>query len=551
MLITIYNNEAKDSFQTNFKSNLILPKNCELKLTNAFIALAHRITIADDATKRTYKITANDEDGVEHDIVIDAGIYSLSALASEIQSKAQAVADAQKLSLDVDVSYDSSKGYAQGALRFDIEAKSRFANFFEILKFGTGEYSTFTSTVDNVLVSANTSIIGTAQNGNNFLGVSSVLDTSGTPVQVDSWGYLLSQEAIVFHQWLQPSQSGSLHQPPSIPSSLNPYGAVSIQDNGKAENYWFGFTSGSTNFTNVSTNDFDQIKNLDECPIVVLCVKTSGGTGFPANTIIIYENANGAGLEEVGRFKNNFVHNDYVGITIENGSEVVYWRKAYNGSVWRRINIKNSALRFNPSIGDTLHFCYSVYGANASTSNADASMKNIYGSLADNTYEKLDDYGQYIKWNWNGNGTELGFTEASYEDSESGNVLANLFFNNEEEVKVDGDSETETYKTAPYINLMIENLPVNSYTDINTDTTENELDMSKCVASIPRYDQNGKFSIGYNLMYNPVEANIIKLHNEHEINISQLRFRLQQADGQIPKDLDQPMSFVFDFNGEK
>ena len=51
-------------------------------------------------------------------------------------------------------------------------------------------------------------------------------------------------------------------------------------------------------------------------------------------------------------------------------------------------------------------------------------------------------------------------------------------------------------------------------------------------------------------MYNPVEANTIKLHNEHEINISQLRFRLQQADGQIPKDLDQPMSFVFDFDGD-
>ena len=67
MLITIYNNEAKDSFQTNFKSNLILPKNCELKLTNAFISLAHRITIPADASKRTFKISANDETGaVEH-----------------------------------------------------------------------------------------------------------------------------------------------------------------------------------------------------------------------------------------------------------------------------------------------------------------------------------------------------------------------------------------------------------------------------------------------------------------------------------------------------
>ena len=82
---------------------------------------------------------------------------------------------------------------------------------------------------------------------------------------------------------------------------------------------------------------------------------------------------------------------------------------------------------------------------------------------------------------------------------------------------------------------------------LNTDN--NGLDNSKCIASIPRYDNNGNFNIGYNLTYNPVEANVIKLNNAEEINVSQLRFRLQQSDGQIPQDLSTPMGFVLDFNG--
>ena len=116
-------------------------------------------------------------------------------------------------------------------------------------------------------------------------------------------------------------------------------------------------------------------------------------------------------------------------------------------------------------------------------------------------HEKLGNYGQYIKWDWNGNGsTHLVLTDADYEKKTTGtNNLAELEFANEDPILVDGDSTNETYKTAPYINLMIENLPVDSYSDINTDTTENELDNSKCIASIPRYDQNGRFTIGYNL----------------------------------------------------
>tara|TARA_R100000951_G_scaffold76049_1_gene64124 strand:- start:195 stop:1835 length:1641 start_codon:yes stop_codon:yes gene_type:complete len=546
MLITIYNNEAKDSFQTNFKSNLILPKNCELKLTNAFISLAHRITIPADATKRTYKLSANDEtSGTAHEVVIDAGLYSLSALARELQSKAQAVANAQKLSLDVNVTYDSSKGYGANAINFDIEALTRFANLFQNIPVTTADYATFVENADNVLVQDTTPTIN-IDNGVNYLGVSSILDTGGNPI--DSWGYVVENEEITFHQWLLPSHSGNAHQPPSIPANLEPYGAFSIQDNGKNENYWFGLGNGSTDFTNITTNDFTEFANLDNIPICILVVKKDNGA-FTAGSVHVYENSAG-GLLEVGKLKTGFSANDKIGVSVQNGTNVVYWYRPHNGNKWKHIPIKHSAQRYTPTTGEPLNFTYAVFEKNtAGTTNA--SMKNWYGSFADDDHEEVSNYGQYIKWDWNGNGTDLGFTELSYEDKETGTDLAELIFHNEDDLKVDGDNDNETYKTAPYINLMIENLPVNSYTDINTDTSENELDMSKCVASIPRYDQNGKFSIGYNLLYNPVEANVIKLHNEHEINVSQLRFRLQQADGQIPQDLDQPMSFVFDFNGEK
>ena len=549
MLITIYNNEAKDSFQTTFKSNLILPKNCELKLTNAFISLAHRITIPTD--KRTFKISANDESaGTAHDIVIDAGIYALSALAKEIQTKAQAVADTNKLNLIVNVDYDSQKGYEQGALTLDIKALSLFANLYQNMPITTGDYATFVAVENDTLISTQTAII-TINGGVNFLGISSVKDTAGTPAEVSSWAYMIENDEITFHQWLIANQNGNAHQPPSIPANLDPYGAFSIQDNGNDENYWVGFTTGDTDLDGVVDNTFTQFSNIDDLPICMLVVKSTNGA-FNAGSVHIYENSAGAGLVEVGKLKTGFSHNDKIGMSIQNGSEVVYWYRAHNGNKWKPISIKHTATRYTPTNGQPLQFAYSVYGKNGGTSHTDASIKNWYGSFADDDAEEVSDYGQYINWDWNSNGEQLGFTESNYFKNTSGTTnLAELEFANEDPVEVDGDSTNETYKTAPYINLMIENLPINSYSDTNTDTTENELDNSKCIASIPRYDQNGRFTIGYNLMYNPVEANVIKLHNEHEINVSQLRFRLQQADGQIPQDLDQPMSFVLDFNGEK
>lgn len=550
MLITIYNNEAKDSFQTTFKSNLILPKNCELKLTNAFISLAHRITIPADVTKRTFKLSANDESsGTAHEVVIDAGLYSLAALVKELQSKTLAVSNTNKLSLEVNIDYDSSKGYDQGAINFDLKSLTLNANLYLNIPITTADYATFVTSSNDALVGTIDPILGITGT-TNHLGVGSLLDVQGTPQPVSSWAYMIENEEITFHNWLLPSHRGNQHQPPSIPASLDPYGAFSIQDNAKTQNYWIGLTNGATNFSAITTNDFTEITNLDNVPICILVVKEVNGA-YPAGSVHVFENT-GSGLQEIGKLKSGFENNDKIGVSMQNGTEVIYWYRANNGNRWKQIAIKHSVQRYTPASGDTLHFAYSVYGANASTANADASIKNWYGSFADDEHEEVSDYGQYIKWDWNGNQAEFGFTEANYFKNTSGTSnLAEVDFPNEDPVKVDGDNSNETYKTAPYINLMIENLPINSYSDTNTDTAENELDMSKCIASIPRYDANGRFTIGYNLTYNPVEANVIKLHNEHEINVSQLRFRLQQADGQIPEDLDQPMSFVLDFNGEK
>ena len=105
MLITIYNNNGSDRFETDFKSNLILPKNCELKLTNAYISLSHEISIAET----TIKITANDATSTASDVVLSAGTYTLQALATEINTKAQAKSDADGLDLKINMEFHFQK----------------------------------------------------------------------------------------------------------------------------------------------------------------------------------------------------------------------------------------------------------------------------------------------------------------------------------------------------------------------------------------------------------------------------------------------------------
>ena len=551
MLITVYNNEASPRFETDFKSNLILPKNCELKLTNAFISLSHKITIPDT----TIKITANKNGGTARDVVLSAGTYSLQGLANEVNTKAQAVADGNKLSLKVDFEYNNELGYDKGCYKLLVDGTSLLANVFqEIDTDAAGGYGTWVTNEDDTLVTTITSSIRQTS-GVNFFGVNEIKDASTPPVNTTTWGYLVENEQIVFHNWLRDNQVGTEFQPPNIPSLDSAYGAFSFQDNGRPENYMCCLQDSTAITGLTANNDFTDLINLENAPIVIEVIKTTNGA-FNQGEIRILENA-AANLTEVASLKAGdegfpFTTNDQIGVSVVEGGKSCYWIKKASTTKWIFIATKIGAARYNYASTDNLKFGFSIFSKNTDGQDVHCSFKNLHGSFAGTDIE-ADDYGQYVKWDWNGFETKLGFGSATYESDTSGtpNLSSIIEDNNNGAVQVDGANTTESYKTAPYLNLMIENLPIKSYSDTSTDITNNGLDNSKCIASIPRYDQNGNFAQGYNLRYDPVEANVIKLHNEHEINISQLRFRLQQADGQIPTDVENPMAFVLDFNGDK
>ena len=546
MLITIYNNNGSDRFETDFKSNLILPKNCELKLTNAYIALSHEISIAET----TIKITANDATSTASDVVLSAGTYTLQALAQQINTKAQAKSDADGLDLKINMEYDNNKGYAPDCFTLNVDCESLLANIFQNLVFATADYGNFVVVVDDDRVSTAT-IRKHTSNGINYIGCTDILDKAATPVAVASWGYFIENKDIPLQYWLREGTGGGTSTQP--PVTIDGAGAYTFQDNGNAENYYVGLSNGSTDLSGITDDTFDLISAIDNAPVYALVVKTTNGS-YGAGEVYFYEN-NGTTINIVSRITATqhphlfpLTDDDTIGVVCNENSVANYYIKKDGTTTWSSVGVSHTAQRHTFDATD-LYPILSIYSTNSGTAFGDASIKNINGSFKGSDL-KVDNYGKYVQWDWNGFEDEMGYKNTKYtDDNSTGGGLASLKQNNEDDVEVNGTGTESSWKTAPYINLICESLPVNSYTDTDTDTDNNGLDNSKCIASIPRYDNNGNFNIGYNLTYNPVEANVIKLNNAEEINVSQLRFRLQQSDGQIPQDLSTPMGFVLDFNG--
>ena len=461
------------------------------------------------------------------------------------------------MSLNINFSYDSTKGYGKGCFILDIEATSKLANIFQPLDLSEAEFNDFDVTVDDVQVGDATKTL-IMNLGVSYVGVSEILDKSTPPVSVESWGYFISNETLLFKYWLRKGTGGGISIQP--PVTKDGAGCFTFQDNGNAENYYVGLTNKTTDFSTIANDTFVQITNLDNIPVYVLIVKTSNGA-YLAGEAHFFEISAGGTPVAVGkitatRHPNLFPisADDSIGVVCNAGGTANYYVKK-SGLSWASVGVDHGAVRHTFDDTVSLHMCMALYTANSGTGFTETSIKNPSGTIIDTTMnEATDKYGQFVKWDWGTFGTTdtnllFGYTDNTYEeDTSAGDDLANLIESNEDDVLVDGTDVINTWKLAPYINLLCENLPINSYSDTDTDIGQNGLDNSKCIASIPRYDLNGNFNVGYNLTYNPVEANVIKLNNAEEINVSQLRFRLQQSDGQIPKDLASPMGFVLDFN---
>jgi hypothetical protein len=142
----------------------------------------------------------------------------------------------------------------------------------------------------------------------------------------------------------------------------------------------------------------------------------------------------------------------------------------------------------------------------------------------------------------------LGFTDDDYEDDKTahGHLPAVIEQANQDDMITNDQRQ-------PYLNMNITNLLVVSYTCSDTNASNVGLhntqhNFSKCVASLPRYNQDGSYDNGA-IMYDD-NTQTIQLNNADECELSSLDVRLQNCDGSYPTDLRTPSSFVLKVSGD-
>ena len=556
MLITIYENgNNAQSFQTIFKENLILPKMTTLRLKNAFIGLNHAFIVSED---RTLTIVLNDSLASVQNYVLPKGVYTIKQASDLITAGIQGVINTHfDGNADFSLVYDSEKsGYEIGCMTLSCKCKSLNPNIFNRIAFalatsgfGDNQYrksSTMEVVGNTAGVDTRILFFGADENSINAISVSDL--RSNTGVQVNSWGTQVignydGGANAMLKFWLNKDPNGDDVKPPC---NVDGYGALSFKDNQNTKNYYMGLStdlSSSGALNSIANNTFADFTKLDNMPIMMLvCKQTSGA--FLQDSIYFYENATGGGLVEVGKVEGTFIHFHSAGVVCVEGEAPQYYIKGDGATKWVSVGITHGVARYSCTEADALKSTYFQYHISDGTGLADAPVKDIYGSFQSKT-NLVNEYGQFIQFSF---GTQdladdFGFTAFNFlKDSSGGNDLAEINATNQSEVQANGDDSGK--KQVPYLNVMIDNLPIVSSSVSNTGLNENEC--SKCLATIPRYDYEGEFATGNNLIYNPTECNTIHLNNAEEISLSQMRFRIQQADGNYPVDLTTPVSFVIE-----
>ena len=564
MLINVYEDSKAVSFQTDFKTNMILPKYTTIKLTNALISLSHKFVVP---ANTTFQLVVNDKTGTPLEVTIAPNTYTLQEFVDTFNDEWKTLIAQESEECVVSLTYDKTKGYGAGALTLNLECLSLLVNKTFVFQFGDANWSTISSRKDDAKVGTITTLnnYNSANNTNRFQ-ITTLQDTGGT--DVDTWAYLVRNEPTMKF-WRKPSDTGDSISPPSLYNGAgidDPYGCMSFHPiptgTSSNKNWWVGLSTGNPDFSAGIgwTNNFEDITKYTNIPVLLLVVRTTltdgNGKTYTAGEIYIYENDLTNGLSEIGKIDSTtlgFTTTSVIGVSLVEGKANGYWYKLNAGSNWEEIQVNAvaPASRYLPQEAQNLRFTYSQYGGEAD--NTASCLQNIAGTFEADDLEK-DDMGKFIDFNFDGFETDLGFDQASYRADTTGQpdpkplAVLNPPATNTKDINVNG--LVSGLKKSPYINVNIDNLPITSY-GVNSTQDPKDLGLTKTIACIPRYDFEGDFENNYNLVYNPVEANVIRLNNAEEISVSQLRFRLQHADGSYPLDIEAPISFVLDVQSEE
>ena len=569
MLLTIYEEENSAKFSSKFITPLTLPKNAEIKLLKAYIPRDHDITI--DATNDQLTINLHSEEATAKTVLTLAhASYGVNDLAKHIQDLINAtslsventgIGQLHKLTCKITATIENNQ-LATNTFSIYLRPQSLQGDFYYELNFDSVGNEITSDLQEEKAVATD---VYTIVKGNQTLRCS--VYTDNTPADKKGW-----DNDTILNRALDRQRFSIQHHPDydnSRPAFNQIHTLVSFTCGdllGSSSSILVGLTEHGTAIdkSTVAINDLsscDQLKGIS-CAVVIYG-ETANGKG--AGDTEFFEDIGGTFTSKGILEGDNIGLGDEIIIVVplnnRGGADAPcdYYIKFLNGDI-TKITVAQPANRYKPADSAVLNTVFSFYnGSDVVDTITDLKMGMDAGYMPEalDTTKGVglfDDFGKYIKLSLGGAtndnkilNTTLGFNTETYEEESATANRADAI-----DIKNDVEMLTNDGKQ-PFLNVNITNLPITSFSCCSSQSTGGgdtpQHDYSKCVASIPRYNQdNGHYDNLAIVFDNNTQS--IKLHNVDEIILSSLDFRLQNCDGTYPKDLLTPSSYVFKISGE-
>ncbi len=544
MLITLYEDTNPISFNQDFDENIILPRNTQLKLLNAFCDREPLVEI--NGTQDTIYLKANDKVWAGTQVAVPSGSYTARSLMDTLQGLLETISVDNYLQLSINLTNLPSKNFNAGALIFELNALSLHYNQPNIAIFNNAPTGYVVWNEPDTIVQAPVvSIVIEKRNSastplvNNFFGISDI--TNSVPASIDDIRNCVNfKDEELTRTWF--SGNGN-NQDTSRPDVGKPYGMVNFtlqKTTSTGNNFYVGITNGTPDLSGVVSSDVSDFNNLKGVDLLVYFEGVGGTTDPEGNTL-------DAGDMLIGSNYSNFwewivftgmIEGDEVAIVLpeDNGTNsgnnpLLYVKE--NGD-WTNQDVDSWN---NHELGTTpYNFCFGAEQGTGTNTNNQQQLKDVF-MTSKQTYTHMGSMGQYIEVGFSQTLADtIGLSQTSYKEDKTGTPdKAELKFEN------DKDAETKINGTEPpFVQVNLNNLPVKSYTRRDTRQTDGYKGntSSRCIANISRFDINGSYN-GH-LVDTGNNQPLIQLKNAEPLTLSQLNVRLTNVDGSIPQDLKPP-----------
>ena len=573
MLLSLYEEDNSAYFKSKFVTPITLPKNAEITLLKAYIPRDQSITI--DTTNNSISFQTHDDDNnAITNVSITEGSYGVKEFASMLQALLRAEVASQNTAeqgqlrgifFRVEAKESGNTDHENDEITIKVEPVSTSANFY----LEGGFTDTNTTIVPQGHLKTATDVV-THTLTNDSIRLSVFTDNAGAVKE--GWDWFGIIEKNLDRQRFSKTTKGDYAN--NIPSSNNVSTLYSVKLGDLTDSgVWIGLKqSGSAvDLTGVTTGDMSAIGSIVG---IVSCMAVYGKAvnGKTVGQLEIFEDIAGTltsiksittlGLQENDEIIISIPANNDAG---NNNLHIEYYVKRDGGTNFLRATLTTAPQRYMPLSNQNFQPAYGIFSTSATPQlkeikwgmDAGYTVAESVGSTTKGL-GRYSNFGRYCVLILNGADnankdlkTTLGFNDDDYVEDERANAdtyaLATLH-------ETSTTNLVTNEQRQPFINLNITNLPVSSVSCSHANSSditvgETQHDYSKCVASMPRYNQDdGHYNNDCVIFDNNTQS--IKLHNNDEIILSQLDIRLQNCDGTYPTDLLTPSSFVFKISGD-